>query len=542
MPAATVDARKLHSHEAQKDTGELVMPSVLSRVSHGHFTCWQDLKSPSGSPTSAIRGDPRAIKAITSATITTLPLVAIPPRPFRSLPHGTMSYAVETKKRKFHRVLESLTKSSNPEPPSKPAPQTPPRESTTSADLSAKKARLTGGQNGTDLASARKTILTVDRPGSRDSNPPRPTFVPWDRERFLERLATFRRVDRWSPKPPAISEVEWAKRGWICSDVSRVTCVGGCGGSVVVKLPDELDELDGYDGEKVEERREVRDRLVNEYVDLVVQGHGETCPWRNKGCDATIHRLPLANPDTAISNLRTRYSHLSKMATQLPEYEVLQTPESYKLEEISKTLSTAGFSDSETNAEPTEPQTPRKQTAGAESPKKTEDSTQKEPTINRTAFVLASFGWDSVSDGAAGLAECSACFRRLGLWMYKPKQNGDSAIYDALDAANEHMEYCPWINGRAQSGTGKTSQKSDELHSGWQILVQALKVKHRRRVRSIASVASFAVSESPSTDDPVVDDANVEAKKVSDREWWTKLRKMRQVLNVKSPKRKSTTE
>ncbi|KAK1146321.1 hypothetical protein N8T08_003108 [Aspergillus melleus] len=449
-----------------------------------------------------------------------------------------MSYAVETKKRKFHRVLESLTKPSTPEPPSKPAPQTPPRESTTSADLSAKKARLTG-QNGTDLASVRKTILKVDRPGSRDSNSPRPTFVPWDRERFLERLATFRRVDRWSPKPLAISEVEWAKRGWICSDVSRVTCVGGCGGSVVVKLPDELDELDGYDGEKVEERREVRDRLVKEYVELVVNGHGETCPWRNKGCDATIHRLPLANPDTAISALRTRYSHLSKMATQLPEYEILQTPDSYRLDEISKTLPTAGFNDSETNAETPEPQTPGPAT---ESPKKTEDSTQQEPTINRTAFILASFGWDSVSDGAAGLAECSACFRRLGLWMYKPKQNGDSAIYDALDAANEHMEYCPWINGKAQSGTGKVSQKPDELHSGWQILVQALKVKHRRRVRSTASVASFAVSESPSTDDPVVDDANVEAKKASDREWWTKLRKMRQVLNVKSPKRKSTTE
>ncbi|KAH8427699.1 uncharacterized protein LDX57_005409 [Aspergillus melleus] len=476
-----------------------------------------------------------------------------------------MSYAVETKKRKFHRVLESLTKPSNPEPPSKPAPQTPRRESTTSADLSAKKARLTG-QNGTDLASVRKTILKVDRPGSRDSNSPRPTFVPWDRERFLERLATFRRVDRWSPKPLAISEVEWAKRGWICSDVSRVACVGGCGGSVVVKLPDELDELDGYDGEKVEERREVRksqltslaldiqmsetnqikgDRLVKEYVELVVNGHGETCPWRNKGCDATIHRLPLANPDTAISALRTRYSHLSKMATQLPEYEVLQTPESYKLEDISKTLPTAGFNDSETNTETPEPQTPSpadKETPAAESPKKTEDATQQEPTINRTAFVLASFGWDSVSDGAAGLAECSACFRRLGLWMYKPKQNGDSAIYDALDAANEHMEYCPWINGTAQSGTGKASQKPDELHSGWQLLVQALKVKHRRRVRSTASVASFAVSESPSTDDPVVDDANVEAKKASDREWWTKLRKMRQVLNVKSPKRKSTAE
>jgi hypothetical protein len=39
----------------------------------------------------------------------------------------------------------------------------------------------------------------------------------------------------------------------------RVTCVSECGGAVVVKLPDEIDELDGFDIEKVEERKEVRE-------------------------------------------------------------------------------------------------------------------------------------------------------------------------------------------------------------------------------------------------------------------------------------------
>ena len=175
-----------------------------------------------------------------------------------------MSYAVETKKRKFHRVLESLTKPSNAESSNKPTPAATTATATTneriSADLAAKKARLSDRQDGTDLASVRKTVLRVARSSSRDSSvsSSRPSYVPWDRERFLERLETFRRVDRWSPKPSAINELEWAKRGWICSDVSRVACVGGCGGSVVVKLPDELDELDGYDSEKVQERKEVR--------------------------------------------------------------------------------------------------------------------------------------------------------------------------------------------------------------------------------------------------------------------------------------------
>ena len=74
----------------------------------------------------------------------------------------------------------------------------------------------------------------------------------------MERLQTFRRVDRWSPKPAPINEVQWAKRGWSCTDAMRVECVGGCGHSLVVKLPDDIDEFEEDDAEKIKERREVR--------------------------------------------------------------------------------------------------------------------------------------------------------------------------------------------------------------------------------------------------------------------------------------------
>lgn len=179
-----------------------------------------------------------------------------------------MSYALETKKRKFHRVLESLTKPTStptPEQPPKPSAATGGRAPTTAREA-IKKARLSRGDGGSqDLSAARESVLKVARPGTRASSvssTARPTFVPWDRERFLERLETFRRVDRWSPKPSAVSEVVWAKRGWICTDVARVSCASGCGGSVVVKLPDELDELDGYDADKVQERKDVRMYLL----------------------------------------------------------------------------------------------------------------------------------------------------------------------------------------------------------------------------------------------------------------------------------------
>ncbi|KAL3479928.1 C3HC zinc finger-like-domain-containing protein [Aspergillus californicus] len=444
-----------------------------------------------------------------------------------------MSYALETKKRKFHRVLESLTKPSTTD-----SAQPSALSSTAEHAPSAKKARLSGRDDSL-LSSVRKDILKITRPASRASSvssQSRPSFVPWDRERFLERLETFRRVDRWSPKAPAVNEVEWAKRGWICTDVARVTCVGGCGGSVVVKIPDELDELDGYDYEKIQERKEVRVKLVKEYADLMVKGHGENCPWRNKGCDATIHRLPLTNPDSATSSFQTRYSNLLKMADQLPESTSLQVPGSFNAKDVMSMLPVGALHMPEFDQKATETQQ-----RGSENSQETDPQhpVEVDVAINEAAFTLAFFGWDSV-DGAKGLAGCSACFRRLGLWMYKPKNNGDDSTLDPLDVANEHMEYCPWINRVTQSSTANSSGKTEGLHNGWESLAQALKVKHLRQARLGTSISSRAGSEapSPSMDGPVVDETNDDVKKAKDREWWAKIRRMRQVLNVKSPKRK----
>lgn len=172
-----------------------------------------------------------------------------------------MSYAVESKKRKFHRVLESISKPANPDNASKSSPATPATaKDRLPANLSIKKVRLSSNDQ-SDLASVRNSLSNISRPTDRSSSTSsnkRPTFAPWDREIFLERLETFRRVDRWSSKPTPINEVQWAKHGWVCKDTMRVSCVSGCGGSVVVKLPDEIDELDGYDVEKVQEQKEVR--------------------------------------------------------------------------------------------------------------------------------------------------------------------------------------------------------------------------------------------------------------------------------------------
>lgn len=175
-----------------------------------------------------------------------------------------MSYALESRKRKFHRVLDSI---SNSTPPKPSETSTPVKQRVLSVSTAAtpesvgtptiKRVRLTPKSDREESA-VRPSPGLSRRPADSPGPSPRPNFVPWDRTRFLERLKTFRRVDRWSPKPPAINEVQWAKRGWSCTDNMRVECVGGCGQTVVVKLPDEIDELEEYDSDKIEERKQVR--------------------------------------------------------------------------------------------------------------------------------------------------------------------------------------------------------------------------------------------------------------------------------------------
>ncbi|KAJ5168693.1 uncharacterized protein N7482_004287 [Penicillium canariense] len=452
-----------------------------------------------------------------------------------------MSYAVESKKRKFHRVLESISKPLATDNASKTSSAGP--ASTTQdripANLSIKKVRLNNNDS-SDLTSVRNSILKNPRPANRaasSSSTTRPTFVPWDRERFLERLETFRRVDRWTPKPAPINEVQWAKRGWICADVMRVSCISGCGGSVVVKLPDEIDELDGYDPEKVQERQEVRAKLVEEYERLIREGHGENCPWRNRGCDATIQHLPLTNPDAALSGLRTRYFHLAKMGDKLPADDCIQTPDGFDIDNLIKSLPEDWFRASNEASETTNSHTKANGKNEEAGPQPAAESPQ---AINQAALAMSFFGWDSTVDGSADLVGCRACFRRLGLWMYKPKENGDVSVYTSLDVAAEHMDYCPWVDRLAQSGTGKPNEKTINLRNGWEIVAEAVKVKHRRRIRSVASVDTLRAEPStPLAETPSDAGAeNEETKKAVEREWWAKIRRMRQVLSHKSPRRK----
>lgn len=172
-----------------------------------------------------------------------------------------MSYSLTSKKRKFHRVLDSISNATPQKPSAAPVPPSSeskptPMEGRISSTI--KRVRLSQGSTASDDTITRPSTRKITKHPSTSTTSLKPNFVPWDRDRFLERLKTFRKVDRWKPQPDDINEVQWAKRGWSCTDVLRVECVGGCGHSVVVKLPDDIEDLEEYDNEKITERKAVR--------------------------------------------------------------------------------------------------------------------------------------------------------------------------------------------------------------------------------------------------------------------------------------------
>ncbi|KAF3491322.1 uncharacterized protein GIQ15_00839 [Arthroderma uncinatum] len=445
-----------------------------------------------------------------------------------------MSYALASKKRKFHRVLDSISLGSSQKPAS---PQLSVAggdnlmlSGTTQPNPSIKRVRLSRDDS-PDSTSATPSNRLISRHSTPSTTSLRPSFVPWDRERFLERLETFRNVERWKPQPDAINEVQWAKRGWSCTDKVRVECVGGCGHSVVVKLPDDIDDLEEYDSEKIADRKEVRAQLVVKYQSLIVEGHAEKCPWRKSGCDDSIQRLSLAKAEPALHNLRARYLNLLSVGGRLPPMETLKLPEKFDIGLTLSSLPPGALSDDvKPSDNTTETNTPKDVT-----PSKDMENSNEHPSIvtNKTAFTLAFFGWDVSGEASAGLAGCKACFRRLGLWMYIPKEDGSAALYSELDIVSEHLDYCPWINSESQSG-----RKSGLC--GWEALGRVMESEHRRQTWS-KNETSKAEQVSTSSTEPAPEQADEETRKTKDREWWAKLRRVRQALQPKGAKKAKPT-
>ncbi|POS87749.1 hypothetical protein EPUL_000520 [Erysiphe pulchra] len=367
-------------------------------------------------------------------------------------------------KRKFNALLSSI----GSRPPSDERGSSTQIQSTSSGkDILSKRRRVIDSFSNLDQKQdvhldptsvlGRKSSLDSLKTPVVSTEPTMPMYVPWDRDEFLKRLKTFSSISHWTPKPAAVNEVEWAKRGWICQKFERVRCCS-CNVEIVVKL--NRREVNGKE-EPVYVAHAIEKSLVEKYVQLIVTSHKKNCLWRKRGCDDSIFRLPLHQPLSATKNLKTRYQEIKLCRENLPYMHDLRTPEEFDLECTLRYLSADFFADESSN------------------PNNTLTSTEK------VAFILALFGWQGHQHERLGTQSnsisCQVCFRVLGLWIFKSKETSETgekikgATMNCLDVVGQHREYCPWRNPISQNGSLSTKLSPSELMPGWKVVLRILK-------------------------------------------------------------------
>lgn len=326
------------------------------------------------------------------------------------------------------------------------------------------------GSNPGSATSGPTTISNVvlrKWPGNKDEKKPlfKPKYCPGDRDELLRRLVTFQELTDWTPKPDAVNEVQWARRGWICNGKERVRCTL-CNKELVVKLNKK--EIDGKEV-AVLVPSEIEEAMVQKYLELMVTSHGEDCLWRKRGCEDSLLRLPLSNRQNAIHDLRKRYDDLCMRNSFLPYEFNLRLPEKLNLDTVLSQLPPDFF---------TVPAPPNTNTASS--------------TPNRVALALAILGWEGLDNARIGpvpnSASCHTCLRRLGLWMFKSKEIDPEtntvlvpAPMDHLDPVREHRFFCPWKSADAQrlradasSSRRRLGTEEDDL-PGWEVLLQVIR-------------------------------------------------------------------
>ncbi|KAK5081019.1 hypothetical protein LTR05_008336 [Lithohypha guttulata] len=399
-----------------------------------------------------------------------------------------MSYAIETKKRKFDRLLESLTEGSSP----------------SQQDDNPNNARnkVTASRHSSfDSLKRRRLAQSLGRSTSKSSliN----NYLPSSRAAFLERLETYRHVTKWHvPSTVSINAAQWAKRGWICVDVDTVAC-GYCGERVTVDLDvssrpvvgEDQDEETRQSGIQQDEAAddlevEVYEALVNRYEEMITTSHSGTCSWRKRGCDASIQRIEgLLNGSTTVTATKARLQGIIEKigdiptVSDLPAYNDLPPPNLDNLQE-----------------------------AGDKNPLK-----------------LAMCGWQYKEPD---VIECKHCLRSLGLWLYR----GTSPTVENLDAVDSHLDYCPWRSAEAQDteivlpANGSNISKKIKL-PGWALVYHAF-LKQTVKRRSGGDAESWSTAQ-PDDDHALREQQTPEQRERRMKDLMRRIKEIKKPFNVK---------
>ena len=171
----------------------------------------------------------------------------------------------------------------------------------------------------------------------------------------------------------------------------------------------------------------------------------------------------------------------------------------------------------------------------------TSDATENSEKLDEEAFIMALFGWQAESGSTTGLATCSACFRRLGLWLFtRSSSAGEEDILQRLDVVAEHMEYCPWINAASQSaGSSSVRKRLPSLGpqlAGWEVLLRVLRAQLRSIDEKLAANEEAQVDPENGTREESMqeeEDEDIDVREKKEKERWARLRQLKRVFEVK---------
>lgn len=121
-----------------------------------------------------------------------------------------------------------------------------------------------------------------------------------------------------------------------------------------------------------------------------------------------------------------------------------------------------------------------------------------------------------------------------------------------LDVVAEHRDYCPWVNAESQSLTPirnhkQATRSSISYEAGWEVLVRMINNTVPAGGRSIITAlvndstmtANGGTSEIGSLLSEVTDNS---ARDARDRERWARLKKLKQVFQVKRGRAKGKAD
>lgn len=242
----------------------------------------------------------------------------------------------------------------------------------------------------------------------------------------------------------------------------------------------------------------------------------------------------MAHQGTALHNLRLRYESFRAISPELPS--TLSTPEPFTLLASRDHLCRLLYPSATLSANTTD----------------TEPTTSTSRQIESKALTLALFGWQAEPSPIHGIATCSACFRRLGLWLFKPSRESTSSAMSRLDVVVEHRDYCPWVNAESQSLTpihnyDQTPRSSISDEAGWVVLVRMINntvpAERRPKIATIAAESTInTAGDTGEVDSLLTEVTDNTARDARDRERWARLKKLKQVFQVKRGKAKGTAD